>query len=76
LKEMTGVWIIRAFKDADNDGIYLDTYTDGYVHLMVSGAGGLNGVLVTPATARQIANHMLKLADKVQANRRKEMSNE
>ena len=62
---------MRVFKDNDNDEIYLDTYTDDYVHLMIAGAGGLNGVLFTPAKARQVANHMLKLADKVQAKKGK-----
>jgi hypothetical protein len=67
---------MRLFKDVYNYEIYLDTAPIEHVHIIINSAGVLNQILVTHATARKIANHMLKLADKAQANRKKEVNNE
>jgi hypothetical protein len=67
---------MRLFKGVYNYEIYLDTAPIEYMNIIINSAGVLNQVLVTPATAKKIANHMLKIADKAQANKKKKVNNE
>jgi len=68
---------MRTFEDKDGDDLYLETIPEGYVQMQTYGYTSFITIHFTPAKARQIANHMLKLADKVQAKKKnKEVNHE
>jgi len=62
---------MRTFEDKDGDDLYLEAIPEGYVQMQTYGYTSFITLFFTPAKARQIANHMLKIADKIQAKKGK-----
>jgi hypothetical protein len=62
---------MRTFEDKDGDDLHLEVIPEGYVQMQTYGYASFIILHFTPAKARQIANHILKLADKIQAKRGK-----
>jgi hypothetical protein len=61
---------MRTFEDKDGDDLYLEAIPEGYVQMQTYGYTSFITLLFTPAKARQIANYILKLADKAETNRK------
>ena len=61
---------MRTFEDKDGDDLYLEAIPEGYVQMQTYGYTSFITLHFTPAKARQIANYILKLADKAETNRK------
>jgi hypothetical protein len=61
---------MRTFEDKDGDDLHLEVIPEGYIQMQTYGYTSFITLHFTPAKARQIANYILKLADKAETNKK------